>query len=439
MDHSPLEHGPQGYIEGVTRPFEKVGLAEAVGRLRPGMRVLMAPGCGEPTALVEEIMRQADRLAPLTLMGGLRLDGYPFAAPAHAGKLRFVTWHMSPHLHQAEARGDAEYVPARYFDTVRLFAAGGAWAPDAVLLHVSPPDRAGYLSLGVSVHPLPAARRAPLVIAQVNPRMPRTLGNAFLHRSQVDCWLEVDHAVRESPPAVVGPVERQIAGHAAELVPDGATVQAGVGAIPQAIMEALEGRRDLAVHSLLVDHMLPLIESGVVTGARKRVHRGRMDIGEIMGTGRLFAFAHENRLVNMEPSDVLHDPHLVAMLPDFISINSALEVDLSGQVNAEALGGRQWSGIGGQFDFVLGASRAPGGRAIIALPATGRGGSASRIVPALAPGAPVTTPRFLADCVVTEYGVAHLRGASTAGRARALVRIAHPAFREDLTRGVVRS
>jgi 4-hydroxybutyrate CoA-transferase len=418
----------------MTRPFEKAALADAVGRLRPGMKVLTAPGCGEPSALVAEIMRQADRLAPLTLMSGLRLDGYPFAAPAYAGKLRFVTWHMSPRLHEAEARGDAEYVPARYFDSVRIFAAGGAWAPDAVLLHVAPPDRAGYLSLGVSVYPLPAARRAPLVIAQVNARMPRTLGQAFLHRSQVDCWVETDEAVRESPPAPIGPEERLIAGHVADLVPDGATVQAGVGSIPQAVMEALRPRRDLAVHSLLVDHMLPLIEAGVITNARKPVHRGRMDIGEIMGTARLFAFCHENRIVGMEPSDVLHDPHLVAMLPDFVSINSALEVDLTGQVNAEAIGGRQWSGIGGQFDFVLGASRSPGGRSIIALPSTGRSGTVSRIVRALGPGTPVTTPRYLTDCVVTEHGVAELRGKSNAGRARELIRIAHPAFREELAR-----
>jgi acyl-CoA hydrolase len=237
----------------------------------------------------------------------------------------------------------------------------------------------------------------------------------------------------------VGPNEQRIAAHVAGLVPDGATVQAGIGSIPQAVMEALGDRRDLAVHSLLVDHMLPLIEAGVITNARKPIHRGRMDVGEIMGTSRLFAFCHEHRLVNMEPSDFLHDPSVVAMLPHFISINSALEVDLSGQVNAEAIGGLAWSGIGGQFDFVLGSSRAAGGRAIIALPATGRSGAVSRIVASLGAGTPVTTPRFLADYVVTEYGVAGLRGKSNAGRARELTRIAHPAFREDLERAAAKT
>jgi acyl-CoA hydrolase len=220
----------------------------------------------------------------------------------------------------------------------------------------------------------------------------------------------------------------------AELVPDGATVQVGVGSIPQAVMEALAGKHDLGIHSLLVDHMLPLIESGVITNSRKRLHRGRMDVGEIMGTERLFRWAHDNPLVNMEPSDVVHDPQVVGALGDFVSVNSALEVDLLGQVNAESVAGRQITGIGGQFDFALGAARAAGGRSIIALPSTGRQGKVSRIVTRLPAGARVTTPRFLAGYVVTEYGTAALGGKSDAGRARALARIAHPAFREALER-----
>ncbi|MGH7316533.1 MAG: acetyl-CoA hydrolase/transferase family protein, partial [Candidatus Rokuibacteriota bacterium] len=393
------------------RPFEQATLADAVGRLRPGMKVLLPPGCGDPSALLGEILRQADRLAPLTLMGGLRLDDYPFGAAAFAGKVRVATWHMSPHLAEAAARGDVDFVPARYFDTVSLFAAGGPWAPDAVLVHAAPPAAGGYLSLGVSVsYPLPAARRAPLVIAQVNPRMPRTLGNAFLHRSQVDVWTPVEHPLLEYPPTPVGEVERRIAEYVAELVPDGATVQVGVGSIPQAVMEALAGKKDLGVHSLLVEHMLPLVRSGVITNARKRLHPGRMDVGEIMGTAALFDWSHENPLVNMEPSDVVHDPEVVGALGAFVSVNSALEVDLLGQVNAESVDGRQVTGIGGQFDFVLGAARAEGGRSIIALPATASRGSRSRIVARLAAGARVTTPRFLADYVVTEHGVAALRG-----------------------------
>lgn len=419
------------------RPFEQASLADAVGRLRAGMKVLLPAGCGDPSALVDEILCQADRLAPLTLMGGLRVDDYPFGAAAYAGKIRFATWHMSARLAEAAGRGDVDFVPARYFDTVSLFAAGGPWAPDAVLVHTAPPDRGGYLSLGVSVsYALPAARKAPLVIAQVNPRMPRTLGNAFLHRSQVDVWTGADRALLEYPPTPVGEIERRIAGSVADLVPDGATVQVGVGSIPQAVMEALTGKKDLGVHSLLVDHMLPLVRSGVITNARKRLHPGRMDVGEIMGTAALFAWAHENPVVNMEPSDVVHDPQVVGGLGDFVSVNSALEVDLLGQVNAESVDGRQVTGVGGQFDFVLGAARATGGRSIIALPATAARGSRSRIVARLAPGARVTTPRFLADYVVTEHGVAALRGKSEAGRARELLHVADPAFREILEREI---
>jgi 4-hydroxybutyrate CoA-transferase len=323
----------------------------------------------------------------------------------------------------------------RYFDLVRQFAAGGAWAPDCVLVHCAPPDRRGYLSLGVSVSvTLPAAQRAPLVIAQVNPAMPRTLGNAFLHRSQVDCWVEVDEPLAAYPPPTIGEVERHIGRHVAGLVPDGATVQVGVGAIPQAVLEALGGHRDLALHSLLVDASVTLVERGAVTNTAKRIHRGRMDIAEAMGTRRLFAFLHENPLVNMESSAFVHDPDVVARLDRFVAINSALEIDLTGQVTAESLGPRQVAGIGGQFDFVLGASRSRGGAAIVALPATGRDGSVSRIVPRLQAGAAVTTPRALADWVVTEHGAAALRGKGERGRAEALIAIADPRFREELLR-----
>jgi 4-hydroxybutyrate CoA-transferase len=418
------------------RAFEKVTLAEAVARLRPGQRVLLPPGCAEPAAFIAELCRQAERLRHLTLMGGLLLGDYPFLRPEHAGAFRWVTWQLMPAAASAWERGQAEFVPARYFDALRLFGRGGPWAPDLVVVHASPPDRHGWLSLGVSVsYALPAAREAPEVLALVNPRMPRTLGNAFLHRSQIDRWAEAEAPLVEYPPAPVGPVERRIGARAAALIPDGATIQLGVGAIPRAVAEALEGHRDLGVHSLLVDPLVPLVERGVVTNARKALHPGRMDVGEVMGTRRLFDFVHENPAVNMEPSDLVHDPEVVGRLRDFVSVNSALEVDLAGQVNAETLGGRQLTGIGGQFDFAVGAGRAPGGISIIALPSTGRDGTVSRIVPRLGEGAAVTTPRYLADWVVTEHGAVRLTGLGGAARARALAGLAAPAFREGLLAG----
>jgi acyl-CoA hydrolase len=408
------------------RSFARGSLVDVVRRLRPGMKVLLPPGCGEPAGLVAEICRQADRLAPLTLMGGVHLGDYPFCRPELAGKIRYVTWHMSPRLAEAAERGQVEFVPVRYFDLVTVFNEGGHWAPDCVLVHAAPPDANGDLSLGVSVGiTLAAARRAPLVIAQVNPRMPRTLGNAALHRSRIDAWAEVEEELLPYPAPEIGDTERAIGRRVAELVPDGATVQVGIGAIPQAVLESLDGKRNLSLHSLLVDSAVRLAETGVV---------GRMDIAEIMGSRRVFDFAHENPALHMDSSERLHDPHVVARIERFVSINSALEVDLTGQVTAESVGGRQVAGIGGQFDFVLGASRAPGGVSIIALPSTGRGGAASRIVHRLAPGAAVTTPRYLVDWVVTEHGAARLRGLGEKERAAALMTVAHPRFAEELVK-----
>jgi acyl-CoA hydrolase len=421
----------------MARAFSTTSAAGAIERLRPGMKVLLPPGCGEPRALVAEVCRQSERLRDLTLMGGIHLGEYPWARPEHA-PLRYATWHMSPRLEEARRRGRVEFVPMRYFDLVTEFARGGRWAPDAVLVHTAPPDARGYLSLGVSVSvALPAARTAPLVIAQVNPRMPRACGGGWLHTSQVDVAVEVDEPLVEYPPPVVGEVERAIGAHVAGLVPDGAVVQVGVGAIPQAVLEALSSHRDLSLHSLLVDAGVGLIERGAATAARKRFHRGRHDLAEAMGTRRTFDFVHDNALVNMESSAFTHDPELIARLDRFVAINSALEIDLTGQVTAESLGARQVAGIGGQFDFVLGASRSAGGVSIIALPATGgRDGAISRIVPHLGLGAGVTTPRYLADWVVTEHGAAKLRGLSDRARATALIAVAHPRFQGELERAL---
>ena len=420
----------------MARAFARMTPSAAVALLRPGMKVMMPPGCGEPRALLAEICRQSERLRDLTLMGGIHLGDYPWARPEHAA-LRYATWHMSPRLADAQRRGRVEFLPIRYFDVVTEFAPGGHWAPDCVLVHVAPPDARGYLSLGASVGlALPAARQAPLVLAQVNPQMPRARGNAWLHRDQIDAWLDVDEPLTEYPPPVVGDLERAIGRHVGALVPDGATVQVGVGAVPQAVLEALGDHRDLALHSLLVDAGVGLVERGVVTGARKRLHRGRLDIAEAMGTRRTFDFLATSRAVNMESSAFTHDPDVVASLDRFVAVNSALEIDLTGQVTAESLGPRQVAGIGGQFDFVIGASRSPGGVSIIALPSTGRDGAVSRIAPRLAAGSAVTTPRYLADWVVTEHGAAQLKGLSDRARATALIAVAHPRFQGELERAL---
>jgi 4-hydroxybutyrate CoA-transferase len=412
-----------------------VSAAEAIGLLRPGMRVLLPPGCAEPRTLIEEIIRQAERLRPLTLMGGLLLGEYPFCAPEYRDAFRWVTFHVMPALRDAVAHGQVEFIPIRYFDALWVFGRGGPWAADAVLVHTAPAGPDGSLSLGVSTsYPLPLARSAPLVIAEVNRRMPRTLGDSGIGLDRVSACVETDRALVPYPPPEVGETEERVAAHVAEVIPDGATIQVGIGSTPEATVACLGGHRDLGIHSLLVDAMLPLLERGVITNARKSRNPGRMDLGEIMGTERLFRFVHENPVVNMEPSSAIHDPRVVARLERFVSINSAIEVDLTGQVNAESLGERQVAGIGGQFDFVEGAYWAPGGRSVIAFPSTGRGGEVSRIVARLPAGAKVTTPRYLTDCVATEFGRAGLRGLSVEQRARALIQLAHPRFREALER-----
>jgi len=421
------------------RDFAHLSARAAVERLRPGMKVLIPPGCGEPTALLSEISAQSDRLRDLTVLAGIQLGDFGWARPEHAA-LRAAVWQMSPRLADARRRGRVEFVPVRYFDLMTEFVRGGHWAPDCVIVHTAPVDASGYLSLGVSVGvALPAARTAPLVIAQVNPNMPRTRGNCWLHTSQIDAWVDVDEPLLEYPPPAVGDIERAIGRHVAGLVPDGAAVQVGIGAIPQAVLEALDGHRDLALHSLLVDAGVRLVERGVVTCAAKRLHRGRMDIAEAMGTRRVFDFVRDNDRVNMESSELVHDPDVIARLDRFVSINSALEIDLTGQVTAETLGGRQIAGIGGQFDFVLGASRSRGGASIIALPSTSRDGEMSRIVARLGSGAAVTTPRYLADWVVTEHGTAKLKGRGERERAAALIAVAHPRFREELERAATPS
>jgi 4-hydroxybutyrate CoA-transferase len=274
-------------------------------------------------------------------------------------------------------------------------------------------------------YPLPLARTAPIVIAEVNHRMPRTLGDSTLRLDQVAAWVETDRALVPYRAPATGEAERRIAAHVAELVPDGGTVQVGIGSVPEAIAGALGDRQDLGIHSLLVEAMLPLLERGVVRRTR---------LGEIMGTETLFRFVHENPLISMAPSSIVHDPRVVARIERFVSVNSAIEVDLTGQVNAESVGERQVAGVGGQFDFVEGAGWGPGGRSVIALRSTGSDGRISRVVARLPAGAKVTTPRYLTDCVVTEFGRAELRGKSVEQRAREMIALAHPRFREDLER-----
>ena len=416
--------------------MQLVAPGDAIKILPQSGRVFVAPGCGLPTVLCDALGAAAERFRGLLLYCGLIFEpvGFLEADPAC---VRLVSLHPTGPTEPLITRGDADYLPLRYSQIPATFSPGGALPVDAALVQVSPPDARGYCSLGVSVGTAaPVARAAALVIAEVNPRMPRTYGAGMLHVSEIDLAVEVEHPLVPLKPARVTETERAIARSVAALVPDGATIQIGIGAVPQAILEALGGHHDLGVHSgMLCDGMMPLAEAGVLSGARKSLDPYLLAAGEVLGTEPLFDFVAENPAVWMLPATMSHGLEYVRGQANFVSINSALEIDLTGQVNAEWLDGRQVSGLGGSFDFVEAALYAPGGVSILALTATAARGTASRIVPRLAAGTAVTTPRHCVEYVVTEFGVADLRAKTLRERTATLAAVAHPAFRDALADG----
>jgi 4-hydroxybutyrate CoA-transferase len=352
-----------------------------------------------------------------------------------AGHFRHRALFIGPNARRAVNEGRADYIPVFLSDIPRLFQRR-LLPLDAAFINVSLPDAHGYCSLGTSVEAtLAAVNSAGLVVAQLNRSMPRTLGDSFLHVSQIDLATEVDLPPYELPPSKIGRVERLIGEHVAELVADGATIQMGIGQIPAAVGEALRSKRDIGVHTeMFTDVVADLVEAGAVTGARKEINRGKIISTFVLGSERLYRFVNDNPLVEMRPVDYTNDTAVIRRFRRMTAINSALEVDLTGQVCADSIGTQLYSGVGGQMDFVRGAALAEEGRAIIALPSTAANGTVSRIVPWLNRGAGVTTTRAHVRTVVTEWGTAELFGKSIDERARELIAIAHPTFREELAR-----
>ncbi len=409
----------------------RVPAAEAISRIGSGQRICLPLCCGLPQTLVENLVAQSDRLKKVEIVSGLQIE-YPFLADGLEESFSFRTWQCTPGIRKHLPTGRVKYIPMRQGDAVKVFGPGGPWPVDVALIQVSPPDRQGYCSLGVSVgHALPLALRAGLVIAEVNPRMPRVLGRGFIHLSQIDYLVESERELLEFPSGgEPGEKEKDIGRLAAGLIPDGATVQIGLGGIPEAIMTALSGRRDLGFFAMGTDGIVDLVEAGAVrTGQEPAVI-----VTEILGTRKIFDFVHDNPLVEARPLEEVINSRAAAGFSRFCSVLSALEVDLTGQVNAETINGQQFSAVGGSFDFLQGALFSEGGVSIIALPSTTPGDKISRITARLAPGSAVTTPRHSVRYVVTEYGVADLWGLSLGERARALAAVAHPAFREKLQR-----
>ena len=407
-----------------------VSAAEAVSGITSGQQLYLQCAAATPSVLLDALVARAAELADVSVVH-LHCEGPgPHLAPEMAPHFRHKALFIGPNARAAVAEGRADYIPTFLSDVPRLFD-GGLLPLDAVFVNATPPDAHGFSSLGTSVEAMHAAiRAARTVIVQLNAAMPRTLGDSFIHVSQIDLAVECDVPPYEHPIGPIGDVERRIGEYVAELVPDGATLQLGIGAIPAATAVALRDKHDLGVHTeMFTDSIVDLVEAGVVTGARKERNRGKIVTAFLMGTKRLYDFVDDNPMVEMRPVDFTNDTHVIRSFSRMVAINSAIEVDLGGQVVADSIGHRLYSGVGGQMDFIRGAGLASEGRAVIALPSMARGGS-SRIVSSLHEGAGVVTTRAHVRTVVTEWGVAELFGKSLRERAVALIGIAHPDMRD---------
>ncbi|MGB4214700.1 MAG: acetyl-CoA hydrolase/transferase C-terminal domain-containing protein [Dethiobacteria bacterium] len=410
---------------------------EAVKVVRSGDRVVLSHCAGESLALSRALVQSAPRLENVTIIHFLMLGPNRFCEPGMEIHFKHLSLFAGASVRGAINSGRADFIPCFFSEVPRLFREG--YLPvDRALIHVSPPDEHGFMSFGVAVdYTKIAARCAETVVAAVNPRMPRTLGDSFIHVSEVDCLVEIEEPVIEVPLPEIGPVEEAIGRHVASLIEDGATLQLGIGAIPDAVLRFLSDKKDLGIHTeMFSDGVVDLVEAGVITNEAKSIHRGKLIATFLMGSRRLYDFVDNNPAVEMHTVDYTNDPFVIGRNSKMVAINGALEVDLTGQVCADSIGFTHYSGVGGQVEFVRGAARSPGGKSIIVLPSTAAGGQVSRIRVALSEGASVTTTRNDVHYVVTEYGIADLRGKSFRQRAEALIAVAHPDFRRELSEGV---
>jgi len=412
--------------------MRKTTPAEAVARIRSGDRVFIHSVAAAPGRLIESLAGRAPELRDVEIVHLHTEGSAPYADPEMAGSFRTNCLFVGANVRPALESGQADYIPVFLSEIPALFRRG-VLPLDVALVQVSPPDRHGFSSLGVSVDVTRSAvHAAGHVIAQVNPRMPRTHGDGLIHVNEIDEAVDVDDPLPEAPRSELTEVEKAIGRHCAELVEDGATLQMGIGAIPDAVLGALGGHRDLGIHTeMFSDGAIDLIESGVINGERKRTHPGRVVASFVMGSRRLYDFVDDNPQVVLLDVGYTNDTAVIRRNPRVTAINSAIEVDLTGQVCADSIGTRQYSGVGGQMDFIRGASLSDGGKPIIALPSTTRDGE-SRIVPYLKRGAGVVSTRAHIHFVVTEHGVANLYGKNLRQRARLLISIAHPDRRESL-------
>jgi len=411
---------------------------EAVRAIKSGNRVFLTGNVSVPQKVLAALVEYAPNLTDVEICQALTIGPADYVRPEMEGHLRVNTLFISQNVRKAVQEGRADFTPVLLSEFPLLFKRG-LLPLDAAIIHVSIPDEHGFCSLGVEVGLTKSpAESAKIIIAEVNEQMPRTLGDSFIHVSRLNYIVPVNYPISELPMSEEGNSEivEKIAGYIADLIPDGATMQLGIGAIPDAVLKYLQHKKDLGVHSeLFSDGVIDLVNSGVLTNARKTLHPGKIVAGFMIGTKRLYDWADDNPLIELHRTEYVNDPFVIAQNERMVAINSAIEVDLTGQVCADSIGPKLYSGVGGQLDFIYGASRSKDGVPIIALPSTAAlkdGTQITRIAVMLKEGAGVVTTRNHVRYVVTEYGVADLYGKTIRQRARQLINIAHPDFRADL-------
>lgn len=413
---------------------------QALEVVRSGDRVWIQSGCGTPSVLVDALVSRAPHVRDVEIIHMMTLGSARYTRPEFEGCFRHRGLFLGPNVRDAVAAGRADYTPIFLSEIEGLFESGQL-PLDVVLMQVSPPDAHGFVTLGTTVDcTLTTVRLARTVIAEVNQQMPRTHGDTAVHVSHLSAVVESDRPLLELHTEPFTEMHMRVARNVASLIPDGATLQTGIGGISEAVLRCLDDKRNLGIHTeMCPDGVIDLMESGVMNGEEKSIHRGKAVAAFVLGTRRLFDFIHENPSFEFKPIKYINDPFVVAQNERMVAINGALQIDLTGQVCSDSLGTRPYSGFGGQIDFIRGAARSKGGVPIIALPSSAMHGDVSRIVPVLEPGAGVVTSRGDVHYVVTEHGIAYLHGKTLRERAQALIAIADPRFQQELEDFAVRA
>ncbi len=405
---------------------------DAASAIQSNDRVFMTGNCSVPKVVLKALCERAMTLNDVEVIQVLTLGDKGYVKPEMQGHIRVNSMFISENVREAVNDGRADFTPVFLSEIPGLFRT--QMPLDVALIHVSPPDEHGFCSFGIEIGVTKtAADVAKIVIAEVNKQMPRTLGDSFIHISKLDYIVEVDYELPEVHKDKPNTTQQSIGCYIASLIDDGSTIQTGIGGIPDAVLQYLGDKRDLGIHTeLFSEGVIDLVNRGIINNERKTLHPGKIIAGFVLGTKKLYDFINDNPIVEFHPTEYVNDPFRIAQNDRMISINSALEVDLTGQVCADSIGHQFYSGVGGQIDFIRGAARSKGGKPIIALPSTAQKDTLSRIVFELKPGAGVVTTRNDVHYVVTEFGVAYLHGKTIRERAQALIKIAHPKFQDEL-------